>query len=119
MYVCDYVNVWKSVYGGGGREGTGMGEAYLVCCVQVGPIVHEHLHHFQITPLSGADESSIIILSATDTHCVRERDLGMDGTTYHSQTHMQRDNMDIQTCKSGLHSASLHVCMYEEHTNIK
>ena len=64
---------------------------------------------------SGAEESSTIILSETDTHSERERHLAMDDTTHHSQTHMQRDMayMDTQTDNSGLYSASLHVCMYE------
>ena len=72
MYECNYMNVWLSVYGGGGREGTGTGEAYLVLSLQVGSFVQEHLHHFQMTPSSGAVESSIITLSETDTHSERE-----------------------------------------------
>ncbi len=74
MYECNYVNVWLSVYGGGGREGTGTGtgEAYLVLGIQVGSFVQEHLRHFHKTTSSGADESSHIMLSETDTHSERE-----------------------------------------------
>ncbi len=66
------MNVWLSVNGGGGREGTGTGEAYLVLSLQVGSFVQEHLHHFHITIISGEDESSITPLSETDTHSERE-----------------------------------------------
>jgi hypothetical protein len=72
MYECNYMNVWLSVCGVGGREGKGTGEAYLVLSFQVGPFVQEHLHHFQMTTISGEDESSIINLSETDTHSERE-----------------------------------------------
>ena len=66
------MNVWLSVYGGGGREGTGTGEAYLVLSLQVGSFVQEHLRHFHMTIKSGEVESSPIILSETDTHSERE-----------------------------------------------
>ena len=58
------------VYGGGEREGTwaGTGEAYIVLSLQVGSFVQEHLRHFHMTTPSGADKSSLIILSETDTH---------------------------------------------------
>ena len=68
-----------------------MGETYLVLSLEVGSFVQEHLHHFRMTNHSGPDESSIIPLSETDTHCERKRDLAMDDITHHSQTHMQRD----------------------------
>jgi len=72
MYECNYMNVWLSVYGGGGREGTGTGEAYIVLSLEVGSFVQEHLRHFRMTIMSGPDESSIIPLSETDTHSERE-----------------------------------------------
>ena len=72
MNVCNYMNVWLSVYGGGGREGTGTGEAYIVLSLQVGSFVQEHLHHFHMTIISGEVESSPITLSETDTHSERE-----------------------------------------------
>jgi hypothetical protein len=116
MYECNYMNVWLSVYGGGGREGTGTGtgEAYLGLSFQVGSFVQEHLHHFQMTITSGVVKSSLTPLSETDTHSERERHLAMDDTTHHSQTHMQRDMAytDTQTCNSGLYSASLHVSIH-------
>jgi hypothetical protein len=107
MHECNYMNVWLSVYGGG-RERTGTGEAYIVLSIQVGPFVQEHLRHFYMTTPSGADKSSPIILSETDTHSERERDTSrwQRGMVY----------MDTQTCYSGLYSASLHVCIY---VNIK
>ena len=61
-----------SVYGGGGREGTGTGEAYIGLSLQVGSFVQEHLRHFRMTIHSGDDKSSIITLSETDTHSERE-----------------------------------------------
>ena len=73
------------------ERGKGKGEAYLGLSFEVGSFVQEHLRHFQMTIISGVDESSIIILSETDTHTVRERHLAMDDTTHHSQTHMQRE----------------------------
>ena len=66
------MNVWLSVYGGGGRERTGTGEAYLVLSLQVGSFVQEHLRHFHMTIMSGEVESGQIILSETDTHSERE-----------------------------------------------
>ncbi len=71
-YVCNYMNVWLSVYGGGGRERTGTGTAYLVLSLQVGSFVQEHLRHFRMTISSGEDERSITRLSETDTHSERE-----------------------------------------------
>jgi hypothetical protein len=76
MYECNYMNVWLSVYGGGGREGTGTGtgEAYLALSLslQVGSFVQKHLHHFHMTIISGPVESSITMLSETDTHSERD-----------------------------------------------
>ena len=72
MYGCNYMNVWQAVYGGGGREGTGTGEAYLGLSLQVGSFVQEHLRHFHMTTQSGVEESSPTILSETDTHSERE-----------------------------------------------
>ena len=68
------MNVWYAVYGGGGgREGTGTGKAYLVLSLDIGSFVQEHLRHFRITIQSGEDKSSSIIhLSETDTHSERE-----------------------------------------------
>ena len=66
------MNVWLSVYGGGGREGTGTGEAYLGPSLDIGSFVKEHLRHFRMTTSSGVVESSPIILSETDTHSERE-----------------------------------------------
>ena len=69
------MNVWMSVYGGGGREGTGTGEAYLALSLDIGSLVQEHLRHFRMTILSGVVESSPIqtkILLETDTHSERE-----------------------------------------------
>ena len=71
------MNMWLSVYGGGGREGTGTGEAYLVLSLQVGSFVQEHLHHFQMTITSGVVKSSLTPLSETDTHS--EREIPRDG----------------------------------------
>ena len=39
MYECNYMNVWLSVYGGGGREGTGTGEAYIALSLDIGSFV--------------------------------------------------------------------------------
>ena len=72
MYECNYMNVWLSVYGGGGREGTGTGEAYLVLSLDIGPFDQEHLRHFRMTITSGEEKSSLTILSETDTHSERE-----------------------------------------------
>jgi hypothetical protein len=72
MYACNYMNVWLAVYGGGGRERTGTGEAYLFLSIQVGSFVQEHLRHFRMTILSGVVESSPTLLSETDTHSERE-----------------------------------------------
>ena len=66
------MNVWLSVYGGGGREGTGTGEAYIVLSFEVGSFVQEHLRHFRMTIHSGPEESSPPSLSETDTHSERE-----------------------------------------------
>ena len=69
------MNVWLSVYGGGGgREGTGTGEAYPGLSLQVGSFVQEHLRHFHMTIPSGPMESSPPILSEIDKHTHSERD---------------------------------------------
>ena len=86
MYECNYMNVWLSVYGGGGREGTGTGEAYIALSLDIGSFVQEHLRHFRMTIHSGPDESSPIILSETDTHSERDTSRWMIPPTTHRHT---------------------------------
>ena len=60
--VWHYMNVCWSVYGGGGREGRGAAEAYLVRSLRIGSFVNENPSHFGVTHDSGEVQSGIPIL---------------------------------------------------------
>ena len=59
IHVWHDMNVCWSVYGGGGREGRGAAEAYIVLRFQIGSFVNENLSHFGVTTPSGADKSGV------------------------------------------------------------
>ena len=59
-----YGTIWMcwSVYGGGGREGRGAAEAYIVLSLQIGSFVNENPNHFGVTIDSGVVQSGPPIL---------------------------------------------------------
>jgi len=106
------MNVWLSVFGGGVKEGTGTGEAYIVLSIQVGSFVQEHLRHFHMTIISGPMESSPIILSETDTHS--ERETPRDGL-YHpplTDTHAAGHGIYGHTDRHATAGCIVHRYMY-------
>ena len=69
LYECVVVSI---VYGGGGREGRGAAEDYIVLRLHVSSFINENLRHFGVTIDSGEVKSSVPRLWETDTHSERE-----------------------------------------------
>ncbi len=71
LYECVVVSI---VYGGGGREGRGAAEDYIVLRLHVSSFINENLRHFGVTMPSGVEQSGPLhMLWETDTHSERER----------------------------------------------